>query len=180
MLLDRAHSLLMVIDIQERLAPSMAEPERIIKNTAIVMKGAARLGVPILVTQQYPRGLGATVPELAGLAPAGATLDKVHFSCAADPAVLARIEGARRDQIVICGIETHICVLQTALQLVEKGYRVSVVTDAVGSRRNADSEIAFGRLAKSGVDLVTTEMVLFEWLGRAATPEFKELQALVK
>jgi nicotinamidase-related amidase len=170
----------MIIDVQERLAPSVSDPAGVIKNCAILMKSAARLGVPVILTQQYPRGLGPTVPELAGLAPADAVFDKVHFSCAADPVIAERVENIGRDQIVICGIETHICVMQTALHLDEKGFGVSVVGDATSSRRPVDHEMAFRRLAKTTIDLSTAEMVMFEWLEQAATPEFKELQALVK
>ena len=180
MLLSRTRSILMIIDVQERLAPSVAEPAAVIKNCAILMKAAAKLAVPMIVSQQYPRGLGLTVPELAALAAADSVFDKVHFSCAADPGIAERIDALHRDQVVIGGIEAHICVMQTALQLGERGFRVSVVGDAVSSRRPADRDMAFHRLAQSGIDVSTTEMVMFEWLERAATPEFKELQALVK
>lgn len=180
MLLNRTRSILLVIDVQERLAPSMADSAQTIRNCGILMRSAARLGVPVIVSRQYPKGLGPTVPELAPLAGPDAVFDKVHFSCAADAGIQARIEALARDQIVVSGIETHICVMQTALGLVERGFGVSVVGDATCSRRTADRDLAFRRFAQSGVDLVSTEMVVFEWLEQAGTPEFKELQALVK
>lgn len=180
MILNRTRSVLLVIDVQERLAPSMADSTETIRNCGVLMKAAARLGVPMIVSQQYPKGLGPTVPELAALAPADAVFDKVHFSCAANPDIEARIESLARDQIVVTGMETHICVMQTALGLAERGFGVSVAGDATSSRRNADRDLAFRRFAHSGIALVSTEMVMFEWLEQAGTPEFKELQALIK
>lgn len=180
MIIDKNRSILLVIDVQERLAPSMAAPDAIIRNCGILMKGAARMGVPVVVSQQYPKGLGATVPELAKLAPPGAFYDKLHFSCMADTTIAAQIEAQSRDQIVVSGIEAHICVLQTALGLIEHGFGVFVVGDAVGSRRDADRDAALRRMTQVGATVVSTEMVLFEWLEQAGTPEFKELQALVK
>jgi nicotinamidase-related amidase len=183
MLIARDQSSLLVVDVQEKLAPAVSGRERVIRNAAILMKGAAQLGVPVLVSEQYPRGLGHTVAELAGLAPADAILAKTHFSCAAAPEFRLRLEGlfaSGRGQVVICGMETHVCVLQTALLMKEGGFAPVVVADAASSRTQANHEAGLARLVENGVEVATTEMVLFEWLRRAATHEFREILGLIK
>ena len=141
---------------------------------------AARLGVPILASEQYPKGLGPTAAELKPLVPEGCTLEKIEFSCAANEPHVNRLRRLQRRQAVIAGIEAHVCVLQTALGLKSAGYDCFVVADAVGSRAPANLAAALARLRDSGIPVVTTEMVLFEWLGCAGTPEFKELSALIR
>jgi len=180
MLIERDSACLLVVDVQERLAPAMAEPETVIRNAAILMQAAARLGVPILASEQYPQGLGRTVPALQALAPATTFFSKIDFSCATDPGLRARLAETDRRQVVICGIEAHVCVLQTALGLQQQDYETFVVADAVSSRAPTSRETALQRLRDNGVELVTTEMVVFEWLGKAGTPEFKELSRLIK
>lgn len=180
MLIDRHRSLLLLVDVQERLLPAMAEPDRVLANSAILIKAASRLDVPILVSEQYPKGLGHTVPELATLVPGDAILDKLAFSCAADPVLKARIEATGRDQVVLCGIEAHVCVLQTALGLKSSGHIPIVVTDATGSRQPASEAVARERLLANGVELATTEMAVFEWLERAGTDAFRELSKLIR
>ena len=134
----------------------------------------------MVVSEQYPKGLGPTVGELLELAPDGAVMEKLHFSCASDPAIRARFDAGGRDQVVIAGIEAHVCVLQSALGFAQAGYKVAVVADACASRTEANHEAAMARLAANGVEVVTVEMVLFEWLHRAGMPEFKELSALIR
>jgi nicotinamidase-related amidase len=180
MLIERDRSCLLVVDIQERLAPAMADPATVIRNAAVLMQAAGRLGVPVLVSEQYPQGLGRTVPDLRPLAPVQAFVSKIDFSCAADPALSERIAQTGREQVVICGIEAHVCVLQSALGLQQQDYETFVVADAVSSRAPISRETALRRLGGNGVELVTTEMVVFEWLGKAGTPEFKELSKLIK
>ncbi len=180
MLLSAGRSALIVVDVQERLAPAMAASEAAIARCAVLMQAARRLAVPIVVSEQYPKGLGATVPALAALAPADATFAKLSFSCAGEPAIAARLTALGRDQFVLCGIETHVCVLQTAFGLAATGAHVAVVEDAVASRRPADKAAALRRLDRAGIAVVTSEMVVFEWLGRAGTPEFKDLSALIR
>ena len=180
MLLDPERSQLLVVDVQERLMPAMHEPERTIAGACRLLRAAAELAVPATVSEQYPKGLGPTLPAVADLAPAGSTLAKTHFSCAADPQILARLAACNRPQVVIAGVEAHVCVLQTAIGLAGMGYRPYVVWDAVTSRAPADKAVAERRLAHAGVDLVTGEMVLFEWLGRAGTPAFKALSPLLR
>ena len=180
MLIESDLSCLLVVDVQARLAPAMAAHDQVIANTAVLMKAAARLQVPMLVSEQYPKGLGPTVPELAALAEAGAVLEKVHFSCMGDQTYAQRFRALGRGTAVVAGIEAHVCVLQTCIQLMEDGHRVYVVADAVSSRAPENATLALERLRAAGAIVVSTEMVVFEWLRRAGTPEFKELSALIK
>lgn len=178
--LKAAESFLLVIDVQRKLAPATYDPESAIKFCAALMQAARPLGVPMLVSEQYPKGLGATVDELAALAPNDAVMDKVHFSCLADEAIRGRVAGFERRQAVLAGMEAHVCVLQTALDLLDHGYKVAVVADAVTSRTPANKALGLQRLAHYGVEIVSTEMVLFEWLHTAQHPAFKTVSALIK
>lgn len=180
MLLDAQRSLLLIVDVQQALLPAMADPGRVTRGAAILMKAAPRLEIPLLVSEQYPRGLGPTVPELAELAPAGTVLPKLHFSCTDDPELGARLRQSGRDQMVLAGIEAHVCVLQTALGLKAAGLHPFVVADATASRTAASHQAALARLGASGVAVGTVEMVVFEWLNRAGTPVFKDLSPLIK
>ncbi|MEE9140119.1 MAG: hydrolase [Alphaproteobacteria bacterium] len=180
MLIDLEKSCLLVVDIQGKLLSVMEASGRVTANTAILLKAAARLGIPVLASEQYPKGLGPTADALGPLIPEGAVLEKTHFSCADVPEYRDRLGELGREQAVITGIEAHVCVLQTALGLKRQGYECFVVSDAVSSRTRENHAAAMDRLRGDGVGVVTTEMVLFEWLGRAGTPEFKELSALIK
>ena len=180
MLLDATHSFLAVVDVQERLAPAMTGGEDAIARCALLMKAAQRLEVPIVLSEQYPKGLGPTVPAIAALAPEGATVPKVHFSCAEDAGFMDKVETLRRDHAVICGIEAHVCVLQTAIEMAAAAHDVTIVVDAIGSRVADSKEIALRRMQDAGIRLATTEMVLFEWLRRAGTPEFKAISKLIR
>jgi nicotinamidase-related amidase len=180
MLIKADRSCLIVIDIQERLVPAMQAPARVIRNAGILMKAATRLDIPVLVTEQYPEGLGHVVPELQGLAPNAKTLEKMHFSCMNDEQFAAQFKALGRRQAVIVGMEAHICVMQTGVNLMEEGFDIFVVTDATSSRSPESEKACLDRLSADGAGIVTTEMVVFEWLGRAGTPEFREMLALVK
>ncbi len=180
MRLRRDESLLLVIDLQARLAPAIEAVDRVLERARFLIQAARRLKVPILATEQYPKGLGPTVPAIAELLEPGEILEKIHFGCVDEPACAGRIAEAGRRQVVVIGTEAHVCVLQSAAALKEKGLAPYVVADAVGSRRAADKESALARLAQAGVPVVTSEMVAFEWLERAGTPEFKDLQALIR
>ena len=180
MLIDRERSFLLLVDVQDRLLPAMTEPAIVLRNAGILLKAAARLGVPVLASEQYPRGLGHTMPELASLLPAGATMEKVAFSCLGEAGAADRIASLGRKQAVICGIEAHVCVLQTALDLAAKGYQPFVVRDAVSSRAALSVETALARFQRTGIEVVTTEMVAFEWLARAGTDEFREISRLIR
>lgn len=180
MLIDPRDSFLLIVDVQERLAPAVQAPERAIRNTEILARSARRLDIPVYVTEQYPKGLGRTVPQLAEHADAQTTLEKLHFSCAAEPALLERMSALKRKQVVIAGMEAHVCVLQTALGLQQAAMRPFVVQDAVSSRTDENKAAGLERMRAAGCEIVTTEMVVFEWLQQAGSAEFKELIQLIK
>lgn len=180
MLMDATRSSLLIVDVQENLGPVMADPRQVYANCATLLRAADRLAVPVTVSEQYPRGIGPTMGELKVLVPEGAVVEKIHFSCADEPAIRARLHGFGRGQVVVAGIEAHVCVLQTCLGLKAAGYDVFVVGDACSSRNPANHQAALARMGAAGIGVVTTEMVLFEWLKRAGTPEFKDLLKWIK
>lgn len=180
MLIRADTSCLLVVDIQAKLAPVMAEPEKVIGNTALLLKAASRLDVPLLVSEQYPEGIGHTVPELTALFPQDAVVEKMHFSCLGEDTYRQRLARLERPQAVVAGIEAHVCVLQTTEDLLSAGLDVFVVADATSSRKRRNHEAALERLRAAGARIVTTEMVVFEWLGKAGTTTFKDLIPLIK
>ena len=179
MLLNREQSQLLTIDMQEKLVPAMHESDRLVQSCRTLLYAAGQADVPVLVSEQYPQGLGATVPELREAAGAAPCMPKMEFSCARNTAISARLEQNRRKQIVLCGVEAHVCVLQTALDLRSSGLDVFVVLDAVSSRRRFSKKAAADRLAACGVHIVSVEMVIFEWARAADEPVFKTLRKLI-
>jgi nicotinamidase-related amidase len=173
-LIDAQRSLLLVIDFQERLLPVIHEHEQLLANVTWLIRAAQKIGVPVAAVEQYPKGLGRTVKGVREFLPDGAVAQKVHFSAVAAQC-LGHLPGAERAQIVLVGTETHVCLLQTALELLEEGKEVYVVADAVGSRRVADRDVALARMRQEGARIVTREMVVFEWLVEAATPLFRDV-----
>lgn len=173
-------SCLLVVDVQSRLLPAIAAPERVVANTAVLIQAARRLNVPILVSEQNPRGLGTTVEALAAMVSPDEVAAKMHFSCLGDDGFGRRLAALGRSQAVVVGIEAHVCVLQTALDLVADDHAVFVVADATGSRAPDNHALAMARLRAAGAAIVSTEMVVFEWLEKAGTPEFRALTALIK
>lgn len=166
--------------MQERLVPAMIAPARTIKNARLLLQAAAKTGVPALLTEQYPQGLGHTIPEIRKAAGDAVIIPKMHFSCMEDQGFSAAFRALGRRQAILTGMEAHICVVQTAASLVEEGYEVFVVSDATASR-TAESEMAcLARLSAAGVSIVTTEMVIFEWLGQAGTEAFRQMLPLIK
>ncbi|MBK8174588.1 MAG: hydrolase [Rhodospirillales bacterium] len=180
MMMSAADSCLLVVDVQARLAPKVNAVEHVLANVAVLIRAARRLGVPIIVSEQYPRGLGTTVPEVAEWLPAGATVEKMTFSCLGDERFAERFLDVRRRQAVVVGLEAHVCVLQTVMDLLAAGTETFVVEDAVSSRTPRNHATAISRVRSAGARIVSTEMVVFEWLTQAGTPEFKELSALIK
>lgn len=172
--IDAARSLLVLVDIQTRLVPAIAEAEAMIANARRLKEAAGLLGVPVLLTEQNPDALGRTVPEVSG----GEVVAKMAFDVTRQDGFLARVP--EEAEVILAGCEAHICVLQTAFGLMAAGRRVRVVRDAVGSRRIENREAALARLAAHGADIVTTEMAVFEWLGTAAHPRFREVVRLIK
>ncbi len=172
-LTDRAGSLLLVIDMQEKLGPKIDAIDNVLKRNRVLLETASQLDVPVVFTEQYPKGLGGTYPELLDCAPQRDVIEKVHFNALSGDGLMPLIRKHRRHQIVVTGTEAHVCVLQTAIGLLAGGLDVRLVTDAVGSRRPADREAGIARLRDAGAVCTTTEMILFEWLERADTEEFR-------
>jgi len=167
-------STLLIVDIQERLLPAILDGASMIEHTAWLQQIAGRVGVPTLITEQYSKGLGPTVPLLREGVEANAILEKMEFSSAADGELFKR-PGGERQQFVICGCETHVCVMQTVLDLLERGNQVFVVEEAVSSRRASDKALALQRMRQAGAEIVSREMVAFEWMERAGTDLFKSI-----
>jgi nicotinamidase-related amidase len=169
---------LLVIDVQEKLLPLIPRADALVRNIAFLIDGARVLGMPVQATEQYPKGLGSTVAELAKRLPERP--DKVAFSCCAVPAVPQNFQSAARSKIILAGIETHVCVQATALDLLAQGFRVYVPEDAVASRYAIDHDRALHRLEQAGAIITTSEAAVFEWVGGAGSPQFKEISRLVQ
>lgn len=181
MILRAEDSLLVVVDVQERLLPAIHESPRVLRNVDTLLKAAGLLSVPVILTEQYPKGLGRTVESVRAALPDGTpTVEKITFACTGEPAFNALVEGSGRKQIVVCGTEAHVCVLQTVLGLRQAGQAVYLAADAVSSRTADNHAAAVARMSAAGVPIVTTEMILFEWMERAGTPLFKAVSALVR
>ena len=178
--LTRAKAGLVVVDIQERLLPLIFEKERLVHNTVLLIKGAAILRLPIFATEQYRKGLGATTPEVAAAIAAFAPMEKVTFSALGAAGFTAALKAKNVSDVILCGMETHVCVLQTCLDLLDKRLRVFVAADAVSSRTSENHRLGLERMRDAGAVIVTTEMVLFELLGKAGTAEFKQILELLK
>ncbi|MFZ9615468.1 MAG: hydrolase, partial [Fluviibacter sp.] len=170
MKLDAHRSVLLIIDLQERLLPAIDAGESVLNHAAWLIGVARQLSVPVLLTEQYPQGLGQTAPRIAELVQPEERIEKTHFSAVAEGNLLAHPE-AQRKQWVVCGTESHVCVQQTVLDLLAAGRQVSVVEEAVGSRQARDKTLALARMRQHGADIVSREMVAFEWLNQANTPE---------
>jgi nicotinamidase-related amidase len=175
------NTLVVIIDMQERLQPFIADDARVRKQAAALAEGARLLGVPVFVTEQYPKGLGHTVPELRGAVDAsGGVLEKTAFSCAQDASIAARITSTGRPNVVLAGVEAHICVLQSALDMLDAGYSVYLAEDAMGSRSPENKASGIARACRHGAEPANVEMVLFELMGTKEHPQFKLVQQLIK
>lgn len=175
MLINAKRSCLLVVDIQGKLVPAVHDHETLISHCQWLLEIAAIIGVPVLTSEQYPQGLGGTVAAIDSLVPAEGKMSKVHFSCAADAQCLAKINSTGRDQVIIVGMEAHVCVQQTALQLKAEGKEVFVVADAVGSRNPEDKALALERMRQNGLQIVSREMVAFEWMEKSGTDSFRQI-----
>jgi nicotinamidase-related amidase len=183
MLIEAQKSTLLLVDVQERLLPAMAVPEEVVKRCSILLKAARALDVPVAVSEQYPKGLGHTVPELKAEIGNAPVFEKLAFSCWKDAAIKDHMIGhheRQRPLVILAGIEAHVCVLQTAADLSVAGFGVFAVADAMSSRAPSSHALALDRMRQSGVSVVNTEMVVFELLKQAGTAEFKALSALVR
>lgn len=180
MRIEREESSGLVIDIQERLCPHMDQHEMLLRHTTVLLKGLRTLGVPVLLTEQYPEGLGSTVDEVQHVLGKFDPIKKLAFSCCDEPAYLMALEQTGRREVIICGIEAHVCVLQTVIDLVENGYHPVVVADCVSSRKSEDKRVALERMRMEGAILTTMESILFELARVSGTDEFKTISRLVK
>jgi nicotinamidase-related amidase len=178
--LTRAKAGLVVVDVQERLLPAIFEQQRVVQNTVLLIQGAAILQVPIFATEQYRKGLGPTVPEVAAAIPGFAPLEKLAFSACGADGFIPALKQKEVSEAILCGIEAHVCVTQTCLDLLEEGFGVFVAADAVSSRTAENYRIGLDRMRVAGAVVVSTEMALFELLERAGTDEFKQILNLVK
>ncbi len=179
--LSKEAGLLLVVDIQERLWPHIANKEQVRDRCALMLQGAGLLEVPVIVSEQYPAGLGPTLPELRrSFPPHTPVYAKTAFGCLADAELERALAASGRRQLVVCGIETHVCILQTVLEALSRGFEAAVPADAVGSRDESNRQLALARMQAAGAAVVSTEMVLFEWLRDARHPAFKAVSALVK
>ena len=174
-LISATNARLVVIDVQGRLMPAIHDGERLIANVRRLTDAARMLGRPVLMTEQNPDKLGGTVPELAD---AGPVVAKMSFDSCAEPAFLEALGGD--DDLVLCGCEAHVCVAQTVLTLLEHRRRVFVVQDAIGSRAPDSKAVAVLRMERHGAEMVTTEMVVFEWLRSANHPQFRDASKLIR
>jgi nicotinamidase-related amidase len=177
-LMSRGDTALLVVDVQEKLLPAIAGGPRVIWNVRRLIDGAKILGLPVIATEQYPKGLGATIGELAQRVPAVAT--KLTFSCGGCPELFEDLQSRGIHKILVCGTEAHVCVQQTVMDLLADGWRVYLAVDAVGSRFEIDRDTALRRMDSAGATLTTTEAALFEWCETAGTAEFKQISQLAK
>ena len=180
MLIQRDQSLLLVVDIQEKLAPAIHQGQSAIQNNLRLLTVARQLDIPCFVSEQYVRGLGHSVEAIKDDAVDAHFFEKIHFSCTREPGVIEHLKSAGRQQIILTGMEAHVCVLQTALSLLECGFNVFLVADATSSRTPENRAAAIERLRSAGVHIVTTEMVLFEWLEKAGTEAFRAALPMIK
>lgn len=174
MLIDPKNSLLLVVDIQEKLVPTIHQADILVSNCKWLIEIASLLDIPVVTSEQYPKGLGHTVPELRAALP-GVRLEKTHFSCMASPPCQQAINALGKRQLIVTGMETHVCVLQTALQSLQQGFDTFVVSDCVSSRRPEDRDCGLARMRASGVHIVNREMVAFEWMQEAGTDTFRHI-----
>ena len=181
-ILSREQSLLLVVDVQEKLFPAMDSELRdsVAKNLKVLGTAARRLSLPLLLSEQYPKGLGHTLPELQEALGHLSPVEKVSFSCCDVPSFAEQLKAARRSQVVLAGIEAHVCVLMTGLGLLSLGYQVHVVADATCSRSRQNWQLGLDQLRQAGAVITSTESVVFQLLRRADTDEFRAIQALIK
>lgn len=180
MRIEREKTIGIVIDIQERLVPVMEEKEVLIENCSILIKGLKQLGVPLIVTQQYTKGLGETVSEIKSLFENFKYFEKKDFSCYSEPEIVEAVNQTDARFVILCGIESHVCVLQTAVDIKDAGYIPVVVMDCVSSRFYDNIDLAAERFRYEGIMMSSYESLLFELTKSAGTPEFKEISKLVK
>lgn len=175
MLMKADQSILVIVDAQEKLAPVIHQSDKIIARMRWLGEIADELTVPVLVSEQYPKGLGISVNDLSGIIENAQVIEKMHFSAVQEPTFMTALQEYKRPQVILVGMETHVCILQTALDLLSAEYQVFVVEDAVGSRRDSDKQTALKRLRQAGAVIVSSEMAAYEWLHRSGTDQFRHI-----
>ncbi|MHB8844942.1 MAG: hydrolase [Nitrospirota bacterium] len=179
-ILDRNNTALLIIDIQERLAVVMDKKEMVVRNTLHLVELAKMLNIPVVVTEQYPKGLGRTLPEIQAALPAYLPIEKVSFNCCGEASFNEQMKRLGKKKVIVAGMETHICVLQTSLGLIKDGFDVHLAMDAVCSRTKANWRSGLELIRDAGGVLTNTETALFQLLGVAGTPEFKAISNRIK
>ena len=180
MRITRENTAGLIIDIQERLFPVMWEKEKLLKNTTMLVSGLNELGIPLVATQQYTKGLGETLQEIKAAVPEFEYIEKRDFSCCDEPSVLEKLNLPGTKNVIICGIESHVCVLQTAIDLKEAGMNPVVAMDCVSSRSPESIKLAKERFRFEGIMMTSAESILFELTRSSAAPEFRAISKLVK
>ncbi len=180
--LEARHCALSVVDIQEKLLPPIFEKERMVRNSQLLIRLAKILDLPVLLSTQYSKGLGPTIPEIASLLPNVTPLEKIEFGCFNNDAYCARVKSlpGNRNTLLVCGMESHICVMQTALGALNSGYIVHVASDAVSSRTEWNWKIGLDRMRAAGAVISSTEMMIYELLHTSSGPAFKEMLQYLK
>ena len=176
----RERAVALVIDIQERLYPHIDQQDKLARNTVILIRGLRLLGIPLIVTEQYSKGLGPTIAPVKRQLDDTPVIEKMTFSCCDTAAVTEQLQRSQRNQVIVFGIEAHVCVLQTTLDLLDLGYQPVVIADCISSRRAEDKQTALQRMQQSGVVISSYESILFELCRVAGTEEFREISKLVK
>jgi nicotinamidase-related amidase len=178
--LDQQSAALVIIDIQEKLAAVMEHKEQVVENCLHLVELAKLLKIPILLTEQYPKGLGKTLPEIQEVLPAYAPVEKTDFDCCREEGFPEKVASLGRKKLILTGMEAHVCVLQTALGLIKKGYAVHVVQDAIASRYKSNFKVGIEFMRSAGIVITSTEMVLFQLLERSGTEAFKLITKRIK
>lgn len=174
------NTVLVLIDFQERLSPAMHDKEKLLLKVIKLVKGAGVLEIPVILTEQYPKGLGTTIPEIKELLPDVKPVEKVCFNCCDNAAFCKSLDSLKRKQVLVAGIEAHICVYQTAMSLARAGYEVQLVSDCISAREPDNKTIALYRMGVAGINPTSTEMALFELLQVAQGDKFKQISNIVK
>ena len=181
-LLDRKSAALVVLDLQAKLVPAIFEPQRVIRNTQLLLRLARILDIPTVLTSHYTKGLGSIIPEIVEFAPGIGPIEKTSFGCFGEPDFLRQLKQRAPEarSLLIAGVESHICVMQTALGAMAAGYLVHVAADATSSRTEKNWEIGLNRIERAGAVISSTEMMVYELLGESNTPEFKAILPMLK
>lgn len=178
--LEKHRTALVVIDIQERFRDLIHGQDQLIKGTSRLVRAFRELDMPVVLTEHYSRGLGVTMAEIRTLLDGVQPIEKIAFSCDGDPGFRKALDALNRDQLILCGIEAHVCVYQTARDLMDRGKQVAIAADAVSARHAADREIGLRHMQRIGVQVMNTDMILFEILREAQTDDFKAIQPILK